>query len=98
MISIMLSFDVIPPPDRALACQSHSQHLRHAGFVLAGNFPGFIELSLDQGRMQHFPNLLVYTSDAVQLHPSFKCDGHANRKHEQDGVHEHSTLLEERHY
>jgi hypothetical protein len=91
-------FDVITTPDRTLTCQSHSQHLRHVGFVLVDHFPGFVELSLDQHRMQLVPHFLVGAPDAVQLNPAFKHDGHANRKHEQNRVHEHPPLLEKRHH
>jgi hypothetical protein len=91
-------FDVIASPDRTLARQSHPQHLRHVGLVLVGHFPGFFELSLDQHRMQRVPHLLVFAPDAVQMNPAFKRDGHSERKHEQNGVHEHPTLLEKRYY
>jgi hypothetical protein len=48
--------------------------------------------------MQDIPYFVVRAPDAIQLNPALNCDGHANRKHEQNGVHKYPPLLEERHY
>jgi hypothetical protein len=48
--------------------------------------------------MQQVLHLVVSAPDTVQLNPTLKRDGNANRKHEQNGVHEQSTLLKKRHY
>jgi hypothetical protein len=48
--------------------------------------------------MQHIPYFVVRAPDTIQLSPALNRDGHANRKHKQNGVHEYTPLLKKRHY
>jgi hypothetical protein len=52
-----------------------------------------VELTLDQYGLKHVPHSAVHAADADQVKRSFQCDGHSDHKHEQNGVHEHPTLV-----
>jgi hypothetical protein len=80
-----------------MARQAHGQHLRDGGLVLVDHFPGLVEIPLRQQRLNLVPHLAILVAGAVQLYPALDRYGRTDRKHEQNGIHEHPALLKKRH-
>src|SRR5262249_16170830 len=89
---------LLAPPHRALTRKTGGQKLADRRVVLARELASLGELAVLDDRLHPVPPRLVLLAHERQRDEAHDRDREAERHHENDGIHERSTVLEEVHY